>query len=136
MQGHDQTRSVAPLQWQERVDEPVVAVHDVGLLEVQHAAELPGRFRVDGGRSVRPRRVGVPPEEAGRRALDPVHGNRGDLAHLRQVALLERDYGHVMATGDQFAAQILDDAFLPSDDRRVELRHHQDAHAVSLRTAS
>ena len=85
---------------------------------------------------MRPRRVGVPSEEASCGAVDPVHTDPGDLADLRQVALLERYDSHVMSAGDQFATQILDDTLLPSDRRSVELRHHQDAHAVSLKTDS
>ena len=102
----------------------------------EYATQFPRRPRIDGGRRVRPRRVGVPRKK--RDAVLSIRYTRTPETSLdlRQLALLERHDSHVVPARDQLAAQILDDSLLPSDGRRVELRHHQDAHAVSLKTYS
>ena len=55
------------------------------------------------------------------------------VVHLeaRQPVLPQRRDADVMASPGETMGELLYDALLATDDRRVELREHQDAHAPS-----
>jgi hypothetical protein len=110
------------------MDQPVVSVDHMGLLGLDDARKRSHGSRIWRGWSMRSARLAEQPTDALGRAADPVDPHSPIDFEGGQALMAERRYRHFVAAADERKAEVLDGSFLTSQDRGVELRHHEDPH--------
>ena len=128
MQAHQQARPAAALERQVGPREPVVTVHDVGLLAASSATQA--RHGPGIGRWRRPRPCAGREEavDALRRRPDAVDAHARVLLGRRQPFGAERHDAHVVPGAHELARQAADEHLHSTEERRVEVGDHEDLH--------
>jgi hypothetical protein len=105
-----------------------VSVNDVRLLMEEQPAETPHARRIGRGRRVAPTGLAEDSPQSLADTGNAVDANAVTLLVFREAVAEQRRDRDDMPAASEAGAESGDHAFLPADDRGVELGEHEDAH--------